>query len=109
MLPRIAVTSTPEGNPLLETVTRSYVDSVVAVGGLPLVVGAMSSRMVDELLDTVDGVILSAGGESTRRYGQDPSPEVGGSTRAATCGSWPCCGPRWTGGCRSWASAGACS
>jgi putative glutamine amidotransferase len=39
--------------------------------------------MVDEVLDTVDGLILSAGGDvDPVRYGQDASPEVGGVDRA---------------------------
>lgn len=83
MKPRIGLTTwpravdvdgTPEPN---ETVPRAYVRSIEKVGGLPLLLPVTDD--VDDLLDAVDGIIVTGGGDvDPARYGEAAAPETDG-------------------------------
>jgi putative glutamine amidotransferase len=61
----------------METVNRVYVDAVVAAGGVPIVLPVLDASLVPTLLESIDGLILSGGGDiSPRFYGQEPAPEL---------------------------------
>jgi putative glutamine amidotransferase len=52
---------------------------VVAAGGLPLVIPVLDPRCADAVLEGVDALVMSGGGDvDPRRYGQRPVPEVYG-------------------------------
>ncbi|CAN5695995.1 gamma-glutamyl-gamma-aminobutyrate hydrolase family protein [soil metagenome] len=81
MLPRIGITSSPfiSDGPPLETLTRGYVDAVLGAGGLPIIIPILEPGLADEVLDTIDGLIMSGGGDvDPKRYGQEAVPEVDG-------------------------------
>ena len=82
--PRIGISGYPRvvdtvlGPTLLHTATRYYVDAVVRAGGTPFVLPALGSDVVEDLLDALDGVVVTGGGDvAPSRYGQTPSPEIG--------------------------------
>ena len=61
----------------METVNRVYIDSVVAAGGVPIILPVLDPSMVGAVLDSIDGLILSGGGDiSPSCYGQEPVPEL---------------------------------
>jgi putative glutamine amidotransferase len=70
MKPVIGITSyARDGSPSAFSVPTAYVDAVRAVGALPVVFPA-GERNAEHLLDIVDGVILSGGGDiSPDAYG----------------------------------------
>ncbi len=79
MRPRIGITSTPTlyMERQVERVSRWYVDSVIGAGGLPLILPTMAPDAAREVLDGLDGLLLTGGGDvSPARYHQDPAPEV---------------------------------
>ena len=83
--PRIGLTSwprhvdqqgTPEPN---DTVPLAYVRAVQKAGGLPLLLPLLDPDDVDDLLASVDGVIVTGGGDvDPARYGQEPSDVLWG-------------------------------
>ncbi len=79
--PRIGITSTPvvhEGL-ALESCTRAYVDAVIAAGGVPVLLPVLPLELVGPLLDGLDGVLLSGGGDiDPRAYGAASAPETVG-------------------------------
>lgn len=84
-LPRIGITSwprpvdqngTPEPN---DTVPRAYVRAVRKAGGLPVLLPLLDPADVDDLLASVDGIVVSGGGDvDPARYGEEPRPELWG-------------------------------
>lgn len=70
MKPVIGITSyARDGSPRVFAVPTGYVDAVRAVGGLPVVFPA-GERNAEHLLDVVDGLILSGGGDiAPQAYG----------------------------------------
>lgn len=82
--PRIGITSWPrdveyEGFPeRCDTFSHDYVRSVVDAGGLPVLLplgdeSVAGNEVFDELLDLVDGVVLTGGGDvEPGAYGADP-------------------------------------
>ena len=79
--PRIGITSAtlPGDRGPTTTVNRPYVDAVLAAGGLPLVLPVLDPSCVDEVLATIDGLLLSGGGDvDPARYGAEAVPEVFG-------------------------------
>jgi putative glutamine amidotransferase len=61
------------------TVNRPYVDAVVAAGGLPVVLPVLDPSAVEEVLATIDGLLVSGGGDvDPAAYGAEAVPEVYG-------------------------------
>jgi putative glutamine amidotransferase len=72
--PRLVDTSI--GRTLLHTASRFYVDSVTRAGGVPVVLPVVTSE-VGALLDVVDGLVITGGGDvQPSRYGAQPVPET---------------------------------
>lgn len=85
MKPRIGISGYPRvvetvlGPTLLHTTTHWYVDAVVAAGGVALLLPAVAPDDVDDVLDGLDGVVLTGGGDvAPSRYGEEPLPETSG-------------------------------
>jgi len=78
---RIGITSSPivHQDLLLDSINTSYVEAVVAAGGLPVVLPVLDPSLAGAMLDGLDGLLLSGGGDiSPARYGEEPVPEVYG-------------------------------
>ncbi len=79
--PRIGITATSatlQDEPA-ETLTRTYVDAVVAAGGLPYVVPVLDPSMAPLVLADLDGLLLSGGGDvDPSRYDGPEHPAVYG-------------------------------
>ena len=76
--PRIGITPTPSVDELPHgtfqryTINAAYANAVVAGGGIPLVLPLQTTDPAD-LLDSLDGLLLSGGGDiDPRRFGADP-------------------------------------
>lgn len=83
MTPRVGVSGHPRivdtvvGPTLLHTASRFYVDSVRRAGGLPLVLPVLAPGDVPELLDAVDALVLTGGGDvCPSSYGAERWPET---------------------------------
>ena len=76
---RIGVTTSPavHDDIAVEGVNRSYVDAVVRAGAIPVVLPVLDARDVDDLLRSVDGILLSGGVDiDPSWYGAERQPEV---------------------------------
>ena len=76
MFPIIGITTrpreveSPEGISDAHTLQRNYTDGVLRAGGVPLLLAPVPDQHVPALLDRVDGIILSGGGDiDPARYG----------------------------------------
>jgi putative glutamine amidotransferase len=81
MAVRIGITSSPNmyDGRLVDEVTRAYVASVLRAGGLPIIVPVLDRALVADMLDGLDGLLLSGGGDiEPRRYGGVAVPEIDG-------------------------------
>lgn len=90
MLPRIAVNCNVKaslrrrGDGRLLTLNPDYAKSILAAGGVPLLLpplvgpgGAADRSAIDAALEAVDGVVFTGGDDMhPRAYGQDPHPEI---------------------------------
>jgi putative glutamine amidotransferase len=66
----------PEPN---DTVPRAYVRAVRKAGGLPVLLPLLDPDDVDDLLASVDGVLVTGGGDvEPARYGEEPAAELWG-------------------------------
>lgn len=84
MTPRVGISAQPRtvetvlGPTLLHTASRFYVDSVRRAGGIPLVLPVSAPDDVPALLDAVDALVLTGGGDvAPAAYGAEPWPETG--------------------------------
>lgn len=91
MGPLIGITTTPsthlsetlEVQRPIDSLDRSYVDSVVAAGGVPVLLPVIAPTMASVMLDRLDGLILSGGGDlDPHLYGQEREPETKGINEA---------------------------
>lgn len=83
MKPVIGVTSQPgsieNASGLLDShlIGHTYTDSVLRAGGIPVSLIPVPNHEIDALLDRIDGLILSGGGDiEPHRYGQEPGEQV---------------------------------
>jgi putative glutamine amidotransferase len=83
MAPTIGITAWPRAVDLLgmpqpnQTVPTAYVSSVTRSGGVPVLLPTVDEDRIDDLLATVDAVILTGGGDvAPDRYGSAPEPET---------------------------------
>jgi putative glutamine amidotransferase len=69
----------PFGTLPTDTVSRSYTAALRAAHGIPLVLPADSAGEVDAVLERVDGVILTGGGDvDPSMYGHEPQLSISG-------------------------------
>ena len=79
--PLIGITSAtlPDERGGATAVNRPYVDAIVAAGGLPLVLPVLDPGLAPEVVATVDGVLLTGGGDvDPALFGAEAVPEVYG-------------------------------
>ena len=83
MAPTIGITAWPRSVDLLgtpqpnQTVPTSYVSSVTRAGGVPVLLPTVDEEHIDDLLATVDAVVLTGGGDvAPDRYGSPVDPET---------------------------------
>jgi putative glutamine amidotransferase len=83
MAPIIGITSWPRPVDLLgtpqpnQTVPTAYVSSVRRAGGVAVLLPVVPEDGIDDLLDAVDGVVLSGGGDlDPERYDAEAAPET---------------------------------
>jgi putative glutamine amidotransferase len=73
-------TSTSSWSPLLVGVRRSYIDAIIAAGGIPMLlppVDAGHSDILDAYFDHVDGILIPGGGDiQPHLYGADKHPKT---------------------------------
>jgi putative glutamine amidotransferase len=81
--PRIGLTAwcrlleTAIGPTRLHAVSRFYVEAVESAGGIPLIVPATDAEAVPEILDVLDGLIVTGGEDvDPARYGQESHPKA---------------------------------
>ncbi|MFN2606644.1 MAG: gamma-glutamyl-gamma-aminobutyrate hydrolase family protein [Acidimicrobiales bacterium] len=85
MRPVIGISAYPRmvdtnlGPTLLHTASRFYVDGVLRAGGVPVVLPVMDPDAVDSVVDAVNGVLLTGGGDlQPARYRAKPVAETHG-------------------------------
>jgi gamma-glutamyl-gamma-aminobutyrate hydrolase PuuD len=82
--PKIGITSWPRDVPYegfperCDTYPQSYVRSVVKAGGLPVLIPVLDPPDVEALVELVDAVVLTGGGDvDPGRYGAEAHPRTG--------------------------------
>jgi gamma-glutamyl-gamma-aminobutyrate hydrolase PuuD len=81
MTVRIGITASPTtiGDRPVDEVTRAYTTSVVRARGLPLILPVLDPAHVDDVVDVIDALVLSGGGDVTAScYGAEATPEIAG-------------------------------
>src|SRR5438445_7889850 len=83
MRPVIGISAYPKtydaatGPTLLHTASRYYVEAVERAGGIPGVLPVVDPDDVSEMLDAVQGVVMTGGGDvQPSLYGATPAPET---------------------------------
>lgn len=67
----------------IDALDRSYVDSVLHAGGIPVLLPVMAPGMAEDLLPRLDGLVLSGGGDvGPSLYGAEQAPETDGVDHA---------------------------
>ena len=75
----ISVGRLPSGDRVIDGADRDYSRAVQIAGGVPVLVPATSGIDVDAVLERLDGLVLSGGGDvDPASYGAVPSPATGG-------------------------------
>ncbi len=85
MKPIIGITGRPQDVPAVGMEIRAYLaahtytDSVRLGGGIPVVLVPVEEEAIDDILDRVDGIMLTGGGDiSPATYGAEPDATVRG-------------------------------
>ena len=85
MLPIIGITGRPQNVPAAGIYVRAYLtthtysDSVKYGGGIPMVLVPVAADQIDDILDHLDGLLITGGGDvNPARYGADPDVTVEG-------------------------------
>jgi putative glutamine amidotransferase len=61
----------------------AYAQAVVSAGGIPFLIPALPAVPPDQVVERIDGLLLTGGGDvDPRRYGAVPSPQCGGVDQA---------------------------
>ena len=83
MHPIIGVTSEPKstkgssGALNSHVIGHTYTDALKRAGGLPVILAPVSNEDVPAILDRLDGLLLSGGGDvEPQRYGEEPQPTL---------------------------------
>jgi putative glutamine amidotransferase len=83
MRPVIGITTRPKqvqtsgGDLYADTLQHTYRDAVLASGGLPLLLAPVPAELVDAVLDRIDGLVLTGGGDiHPRFYGSEIIDEM---------------------------------
>ena len=83
MRPIIGVTSQPKstkgssGELDSHVIGHTYTDAVLRAGGLPVILSPVPNEDVSAIVDRLDGLLISGGGDiERRRYGEEPHPSV---------------------------------
>lgn len=83
MRPIIGVTSQPKqaisasGDLDSHVIGHTYTDSVLRAGGLPVILPPLPNDDIATLIDRLDGIVLTGGGDmEPGRYGEEPHPEI---------------------------------
>lgn len=83
MRPIIGVTARPQnvtsaGNEMLGYLaTHTYTDSVLRAGGIPVILPPIQATLIDEVLERLDGIMLTGGGDiAPERYGAERDDTV---------------------------------
>jgi putative glutamine amidotransferase len=67
------------GSRAIDATEKAYALAVVSAGSIPLLVPAVPAVPPEEVVERLDGLLLTGGGDiDPRRYGAVPSPESGG-------------------------------
>ncbi len=57
---------------------ESYVEAISAAGGVPVILPAVDPSLVDSIVDRIDGILFSGGGDiAPWLFGQEPMPGLG--------------------------------
>lgn len=81
MLPLIGISVTPTvvEHRVMEAVNRVYVRAVSEAGGLPVILPTLDPALVGPMLDRLDAIVLSGGGDvDPRHYSRSGSPSLAG-------------------------------
>jgi putative glutamine amidotransferase len=85
MRPIIGITGKPQDVPAVTLTIRAYLsahtytDSIRHAGGLPIILVPIDPGDADDVLDRIDGLLLTGGGDvSPSMYGKDPEETVRG-------------------------------
>lgn len=83
MRPIIGVTSQPKstkgssGDLDSHVVGHTYTDAVLLAGGLPVILSPVPNEDVSTVVDRLDGLLISGGGDiEPRRYREEPHPSI---------------------------------
>lgn len=83
MRPIIGITARPQNVPSAENeilsylVTHTYSDSILRGGGIPILILPVENSLVDTVLDRVEGILFTGGGDiAPERYGAERDEAV---------------------------------
>ena len=78
MRPLIGITSSYSWDNHSHRIPNSYIDAIERAGGTPVILPPTFTIDVKQLLEVVDGLVLTGGGDvDPQMYGEDPIPNMG--------------------------------